>query len=319
MAIVKIQNPMLTVEAIYRAYEAKQDKDFRDHLGASVVGHECNRHSWMAFRWGTPKEDRGFPGRILRLFETGNLAEARFVSDLRSIGCEVQETDPTTGKQWSVRDSTGHFGGSLDALILGLPEAPNTVHIAEFKTHNDASFKDLVKKKVAESKPMHWVQMQVYMHLGGWKRAFYLAVNKNTDELYQERVYYDVKFGMQVVAKAQEIIGMASPPERYSHDPSNYKCKMCSFHSVCHGEKLPDRHCRSCLSSTPIENGKWYCERHKIVLTSEMQRKGCEMHRYIPAFVTSKGWDQVDACLNATWVKYLERGMNGREWIDAGS
>jgi len=27
--------------------------------------------------------------------------------------------------------------------------------------------------------------MQVYMHLAGLDRAFYLAVNKNTDELYQ--------------------------------------------------------------------------------------------------------------------------------------
>ena len=35
--------------------------------------------------------------------------------------------------------------------------------------------------------------MQSYMHLAGLERAFYLAVNKNTDELYQERIRYDAE------------------------------------------------------------------------------------------------------------------------------
>jgi hypothetical protein len=46
-----------------------------------------------------------------------------------------------------VRDEAGHFGGSMDAVALGIPEAPKTWHLCEFKTHNAKSFADLQKAR----------------------------------------------------------------------------------------------------------------------------------------------------------------------------
>ena len=157
-----------TRDAIFAAYEADRDDGFRPHLGASQIGKSCERALWYDFRWATSAR---FPGRILRLFETGQLEEARLVRNLRRTGATVLEVDPATGRQWRVEAHGGHFGGSLDAVALGLLEAPKTWHVVEFKTHSAKSFRELVAKGVAEAKPQHWAQMQIYMHLTGITRA----------------------------------------------------------------------------------------------------------------------------------------------------
>ena len=110
--------PSPTRDAIFASYEADRDDGFRPHLGASQIGKSCERALWYDFRWVTRS---GFPGRILRLFETGQLEEARLVRNLRRIGATVLEVDPETGRQWRVEAHGGHFGGSLDGVALGLP------------------------------------------------------------------------------------------------------------------------------------------------------------------------------------------------------
>ena len=136
-----------TVDAILSSYEAEAGDGFREHLGASVIGRPCDRAIWLDFRWITRA---AHTGRILRLFETGQLEEERLVRNLRRIGVTVLDIDPDTGRQWHVQTHGGHFGGSLDGVGLGVPEAPKTWHVLEFKTHNARSFAELRKHGVAK-------------------------------------------------------------------------------------------------------------------------------------------------------------------------
>lgn len=272
-----------TVAKIYQAYENDAEDGNRPHLGASLIGHACERFLWMTFRWVDAKK---FPGRMLRLFETGQLEEARFVKNLRRIGVEVHDVTPD-GKQWRVSDLGGHFGGSMDGACVGLPEAPKTWHVLEFKTHNDKSFNDLTKNGVAKAKPQHYAQMQIYMGLTGMERALYLAVNKNTDELYSERVEFDPVEFAKLKARAERVINANEPPLRCSNDPSWYVCKMCDFHAHCHGEEAPAVNCRTCAHSTPEMSGDatWSCavQGHGAIdVPIAIQRTGCSQHRYIP-------------------------------------
>ena len=300
--------PQPTRDAIFANYETAQETGYRDHMGASGIGNECSRAIWYSFRWTTKAR---FDGRLLRLFETGQLAEARFVANLRAVGIEVHDVDPDTGKQFNVRDESGHFGGSMDAVALGLLEAPKTWHVCEFKTHNGKSFAKLVAEGVQKSKPLHYAQMQTYMHLTGMERAFYLAVNKDDDNLYSERVNYDATYALRLVAKAHNIIGAANPPARLSDDPTWFQCKFCDHAATCHDGKLPEAHCRSCLYATPIDGGKWMCERDNKPLDSVAQRRGCGFHLYIPGLVAG---EQIDADTEIGWIKY--RMPDGTEWTD---
>ena len=58
-----------TIEAIYRKFETNHVESSRAHLGASMIGRECNRALWYGFRWATVPN---FPGRVLRLFKRGH-------------------------------------------------------------------------------------------------------------------------------------------------------------------------------------------------------------------------------------------------------
>jgi len=53
-----------TRDAIFAAYEAQSGDGFRPHLGASLIGKDCERALWFDFRWTTV---RRHPGRLLRL------------------------------------------------------------------------------------------------------------------------------------------------------------------------------------------------------------------------------------------------------------
>lgn len=300
--------PTQTLAAIWAHYEASQDTGFREHLGASLIGAECTRQIWYSWRWTTRARHSG---RLLRLFATGNLAEARFIADLRAAGVEVLDIDPDTGKQWQVRDESGHFGGSMDAVGVGFPEAPKTWHVCEFKTHNSKSFVELANKGVQQAKPQHFAQMQIYMHLTGMERAVYLAVNKNDDDLYLERVHYDAAFALRLVAKAHAIIASPQPPERISQDPAWFQCRWCDHAAQCHTGKLPEFNCRTCACSTPVDGGAWRCERDGRTLNYADQVAACPAHLFIPGFIHG---EQTDADPDGLWIEYQMK--NGETWRD---
>jgi hypothetical protein len=270
-----------TAYQIVRWYESKP-QEHRPHMGASLIGHQCSRNIWLTWRWAMKPE---FSGRILRLFSTGQREEPRLIEELRGIGATVWDTDPESGGQWRVSACRGHFGGSLDGVAKGLPEAPKTVAVLEFKTHSNKSFADLVAKKVQASKPQHYAQMQVYMGLMDLDRAMYLAVNKDTDEVYSEWVHFHRDTFEQLLERAQSLIDMTEPPARISEDPAFYVCKMCNFWKLCHGEQAAEMNCRTCCHATPGDVGTWRCESHGKQISIEEQRAGCNAHLLLPALV----------------------------------
>lgn len=277
-----IPEPMhTTVARIYESYEQGAEEGLRPHLGASLIGHQCERYLWLTFRWVEAKK---FDGRMLRLFKAGQDFEQRIVAELRRIGVEVHDTDPA-GNQWRVSCLGGHFGGSLDGAACGLPEAPKSWSVLEFKTHNAKSFKDLLDKGVREAKPQHHAQMTVYMGLTGIDRAMYIAENKNTSELYAERLEFDPAEFARLKARAERIIRATEPPLRISEDPSWYVCSRCDFNDHCHGDAAPLVNCRTCAHSTPEldGDGRWSCANQGGAdLSVDEQRAGCAAHRYIP-------------------------------------
>ena len=300
----------LTVAAIYAAYEKERDDTERTYLGASTLKSDCDRALWLSFRWISAPET--FDGRKLRLFATGHREEERMVDDLRRAGVTVDAIDPGTGEQWSVQALGGHFRGHLDGIVVGVPEAPETRHVLECKTHSEKSFKDLVKKGVTLSHPAHWRQMQVYMHLRGLTRALYVAHNKNTDDLHVERVEYDAPGALEIMARVQRVIQAAEPAGRVN-DTGSYPCTLCGHAPLCFSSAWPRTHCRSCLHATPIDGG-WLCERHNQMLDVPTQRVGCPHHLFIPALIPG---EQVDADLTAETVTY--RLASGALWVDGRS
>lgn len=306
-----VQEPMhQTVAAIYAWHAQRASEAPRPYLGCSEAGHGCARYLWLRFRWAGSES---FDGRMYRLFQTGHLAEARFIEELRGIGI-VAESHTPDGQQFAVEAVGGHMRGHLDGALLGLIEAPRTWHVAEYKTHNDKSFANLKAKGVKDSKPLHYAQMMLYMALTGMERAAYFAANKNTDEIYMERVRFDADEAKRLLDRAASIIFAAEPPPRISERADWYECKMCRFHGQCHGTTAPDVTCRSCAHATPTQGGTWTCERYGEQIPEENQRAGCTQHRYIPILL-ERFAEQAGGNDAENWVQYKNK-ETGRAFVN---
>lgn len=303
-------NRMITIEAIEAAVEAKeaQERDFDKVIRGHSIGKPCERYGWYKFRWIAPPE--AFEGRMLRLFNTGHVEEDRMIEWLRMTGCEVVN-QTGEGGQIRVEALDGHMAGHLDGEVLGLKEAPKTWHLLECKTHNDKSFAQLVKFGVKIAKPEHVAQMQLYMGLRGLTRGFYLAKNKNTDELYSDRIEFDAAHFAALMAKGERILASDKPLDKISDDPNNFQCRFCHLSGVCHNQAQPLRNCRTCIHSETRPGCVWYCERHEMELSHEAQKEGCTLHRYLPGLIHG---ELIGADAESETMTY--KLDNGEEWID---
>lgn len=321
-----LRPPARFIAKVAAHYEATASDWRRPHLGASLLGNPCRRALWFSFRWAIAPN---FPGRVLRLFDTGNREEGRIVADLRNAGVTVFDRDPSTGAQFRV-SFCEHSGGSLDGIAQGFEEAPKKWHVVEFKTHNEKSFAELKLKGVAEAKPYHYAQMQTYMYKmneaypGEFDRAMYIAVNKNTDEIYGERVKLDHLTAQTLIGRAISIVDSPRPDLILSHDPKYPACLFCEYHGLCFGTEWKDtgagwafvpfprdkieRNCRTCLHSTPCRRarpdgtGAWECAFDNSEILKD--KEPCVDHLFVPDFLRVSLGEVVDASLDGEFVRY---------------
>lgn len=301
------QHPL--IEAIDKHHEDHQEKP-RGHFGLSHAGHPCERWLWLSFRWAVIEKH---PGRILRLFRRGQNEEAQVVSDLTAADLRIR----FTGAQQKRVVASALVSGSMDGLIeSGVPEAPKKAHILEVKTMNDKAFKDIQKNGLERSKPVYWIQCQVYMHLSfPVDRALFIAVNKNTDELYIERVKLDKKTAEYYLERAKRISTAERIPDPISTEPAWYQCKFCAAWNQCHGAGLTKEvNCRTCAHSTPDPKRGWICTRwNNEEIPEDAQRTGCRSHVLHPDLVP---WEMGEAADEWTAVykiegKEVKNGENG--------
>lgn len=269
------------------AYRTDED-GHRSHLGASLLGDECARKVWYGFRWAVKPR---FDGRLIRLFNRGHLEEGRVIAALLMVGAQVYQQD-ANGKQYRISWAEGHAGGSGDGLAIGIPDVPAITVLLEFKTHGEKSFielagklaewRDYVRGKgpftgkgVKECKPEHYTQMQLYMRKMNLTCALYVAVNKNTDDLYMELIHLASEYADQYLDRGEKIVWAEKPPQKLSVSPGFFKCRFCDIRPVCHLGEMPDLNCRTCQFSKPIANAKWFCNKHGMELPKEKQLIGC--------------------------------------------
>lgn len=292
-------------DRIFTAYqEAKEDRDSMG-LGASQAGKACDRQLWYNLRWAYTEV---FEGRMLRLFQTGHIEEARVVKDLRAAGYEVEDLDPETGEQFRANALNGWLRGKTDGLVSG-PFLPKGKGLLEVKSHNENSFKKLRNAAggVRFAKPEHFIQMQIYMHVRKLKWCLYVAVNKNDDDIYPEIVNYDLTTVEVLADRIKPIIVADLAPPRAGKKEDDFTCKFCPFVPVCWQKTDARKTCRSCIHATMETEGPEcvVCELKHSFLTKEEQLAGCGAHVYNPAMVAAKLLDgQQDPVTGAGRLRY---------------
>lgn len=255
--------------------------DFRWHLGASVIGHECDRKLWLGFHWVTP-DNRD--GRMSRLHERGKEEEAKFAKYLRGIGFTLWDKDPSTGKQFIVSYHNGHFGGSSDGVI-SCPPSWNIpgIFLPEFKTSATGSkFSNLNKdnRGIEQNQEQHFVQQSIYGYGYGIRYGLYAAVNKNDDDIYYEFNKLSVPKAEAAIRRAGDIITSDYMPAMMpGAKESFFKCKMCEHSDFCHKGVSPAVNCRSCVYAEPVQNAEWRCNKYGQDIPRDYVAKGCDGYK----------------------------------------
>ena len=248
----------------------------RTYLGMSEIGHECSRYLWYSFHWAYADT---VPNRLRRLWARGHREEPVLFELLQSIGyiCEDPQTEFV--------DILGHFKGHWDGTVSNVIEAPKTKHLFEAKTLSDKNFKKLCKERLEKYSSAYWAQVHLYMHYGKLTRCFFIAVNKNDDSLYIERVRFDSAIASFYIEKAKSIILDSHPPARAFPGPTYYKCKWCSAKDQCWSQAPLAKNCRTCKSSSIALDGQWNCAqapRDELEkdwdIPVKVQRTGCDAY-----------------------------------------
>lgn len=287
MAKIDLTDGPKSIDRVYDAVRENQDPhDWqRQHLGASVMGHRCERYLWLTYHWAAhPQHD----GRQLNLFERGKRAEKWIIHDLRRAGFVVHS------QQKKATGLPPRLGGSIDGIIEGLVESKES-HLLEIKTHSVKSFDYLEKNGVKRAKPEHWIQMQVYMRALKLNRAYYLAICKNDDRLYPERVRFDAEAADFAIARAARITELRHPPEKL--DADNAPCVLvsnegkrypCQFFDLCHGKRMPAKNCRTCMFGADADGKRMLCRLSEKMVTRNVQVTGCGKHQTLPSMVNAQ-------------------------------
>lgn len=258
MALIPKNNPLL------HALNSEMKTELpRPYMGLSQIGNKCHRALQYYHYWAFTVD---ISTRVQRLFNFGHRAEPVMISALAEQGIEV------TDCQGSIVGTAGHWKGHVDGKIL--PK-----RLFEAKTHNDKSFKDLLKKKVKDSKPGHYDQMVAYMGYLELDDALYMAENKNDSTYYTEIVPMDHERFKELKRKEFEVISAeALLPKIGSGTAAWFECKFCDARAVCHKGKKPPVTCRSCMFVDVLPDGLWACQKTMSALSVEEQRKACDSY-----------------------------------------
>lgn len=213
-------------------------KERRGYLGASGIGHPCERQVWYQYN-GYPYEPMGIKG--IYAVEDGHRSEELLASRLKLVPGVQLATLDENGNQFGFSKFDGKFKGHIDGLIIGLLQAPKTAHIWEAKSVNEKKFGELQKliEKFGEKNALKewdyifYIQSQIYMGEFDLDRHYLTACTPGGRDIISVRTEFDRNIYKATLSKAERIINAKNPPERAFHSKTWKDCRWCKFAEEC--------------------------------------------------------------------------------------
>jgi hypothetical protein len=224
-----------TIDAVNAALEAEQRPYTTKNIGFGEIGHDCSRYLYYKINSDEPEL---FSANTIRIFNAGHSAEARMAEELRKVkGITLWTHDPEReNKQYKFDFLDGRLTGRLDGVIVGLLQAPKTPHVWEHKETNEKKFKEL--QKIGSIKgwdEKYNAQAHLGMFAAELDRHYLTCSTGGIRGVTSVRTELNKNYAQGLIDKAERIINAKTPPERIGSEDF-YICRMCRFHSKCHGE-----------------------------------------------------------------------------------
>ena len=221
----------------------------RDYLGASRLGHACERALQFEFA-GVPKDEgQDFSGRSLRIFAIGHQLEDLAIRWLRAAGLDLytRKGNRPDGEQFGFSVAGGRIRGHVDGIVAQAPAALglHTPALWECKTMNAKNWRACVKDGVTIAKPVYAAQIalyQAYMEATvpgiSAAPALFTAINKDTAELHHELVPFDADLAQRMSDRGVRILRATDADELLPRIAANrdfFECRFCPWAERCWG------------------------------------------------------------------------------------
>ena len=221
----------------------------RTYLGASRLGHACERALQFEFAGAPRGEGADFGGQTLRIFEIGHQLEDLAIRWLRAAGFDLytRRGNRPDGEQFGFSVAGGRIRGHVDGIIAAAP-APLGIGVPalwECKTMNAKNWRACVKDGVAVAKPVYAAQMALYQaYMEGTvpgisaNPALFTAINKDTAELHHELVPFDAGLAQRMSDRGVRILQATDAGEllpRIATNRDYFECRFCPWAARCWG------------------------------------------------------------------------------------
>jgi len=221
----------------------------RTYLGASRLGHACERALQFEFSGASKDEGADFGGQTLRIFEIGHQLEDLAIRWLRAAGIDLytRKGNRPDGEQFGFSVAGGRIRGHVDGIIADAPAALGLRFPAlwECKTMNAKNWRACVKDGVTVSKPVYAAQIAIYQaymepSVPGISAApaLFTAINKDTAELHHELVPFDAALAQRMSDRAVRILQATDAGDllpRIAASRDFFECRFCSHAERCWG------------------------------------------------------------------------------------
>ena len=221
----------------------------RTYLGASRLGHACERALQFEFAGAPKDEGADFGGQTLRIFAIGHQLEELAIRWLRAAGIDLytRKGNRPDGDQFGFSVAGGRIRGHVDGIIADAPAALGlrTPALWECKTMNAKNWRACVKDGVTVSKPVYAAQIaiyQAYMEATvpgiSANPALFTAINKDTAELHHELVPFDADLAQRMSDRAVRILQATDAGEllpRIATSRDFFECRFCAHAERCWG------------------------------------------------------------------------------------
>jgi hypothetical protein len=221
----------------------------RTYLGASRLGHACERALQFEFAGAPKDEGADFGGQTLRIFEIGHQLEDLAIRWLRAAGIDLytRKGNRPDGEQFGFSVAGGRIRGHVDGIIANAPAVLGlqTPALWECKTMNAKNWRACVKDGVTVSKPVYAAQIaiyQAYMEASvpgiSTAPALFTAINKDTAELHHELVPFDAALAQRMSDRAVRILQATDAGDllpRIAASRDFFECRFCAHAGRCWG------------------------------------------------------------------------------------
>ena len=185
--------------------------------------------------------EKGFSGRLLRIFERGHRTEDMAIRWLRLAGFQLK-TEDGQGQQFGFSVANGRLRGHVDGVLISGPEGFAYPALWENKCLGAKSWRDVEKRKLAVSKPVYAAQIALYQtYLGLHEHpALFTAVNADTMEVYAELIPFDAGLAQRMSDRAVRVIEATEAGDllpRAFTDSTHFECKFCAWADRCWKER----------------------------------------------------------------------------------